>query len=90
MKALITALAVCIAAPAAAQQCISNEAAAEALDQRGQTMVGRGFDGESIVELWSGPDGTWSLVARLSNGLACLLASGTHFERINAPMGQTG
>jgi hypothetical protein len=90
MKALITAIAVCIAVPVAAQQCIPDDEANAILDQRGQTMVGRGFDGQAIIEMWSGPDGMWTLLARTPTGLACLIASGTHFERVNDPMGEMG
>lgn len=90
MKALITAIAVCLAAPAVAQDCIPDDAADQILADRGQTLVGRGFDGTAIIELWSGPDGTWALVARLPSGVACRIGSGTHFERVNAPMGEMG
>ncbi len=49
----------------------------EAPDGQGLVDDGR------IIELWRSRDGaTWTLVARRTDGLSCLLAGGEHWENV--------
>jgi hypothetical protein len=33
-------------------------------------------DAEAVMEVWSDPEGRWTLVQRYANGLSCILAMG--------------
>lgn len=95
-RLMIAALAVCIALPAYSQGqvCYPRDVVAERLaDEFGETVQSRGLTADgAVVEMWANDETrTWTAVVTMPNGMACLVASGQHFERSDAspaPAGQ--
>lgn len=96
MKALPLVLAAALpvapaALPAAAQslQCGPLDQVVEGLSTGWkETPVGRGMQGgDLIVMVFADPDGdTWTIIGVGSDGIACLLASGTAWEVLPRPV----
>lgn len=84
-RPLIAVLALMIPQAAAAQSipCAPRERVLEALiDRMGESRRAQGTAGRggAQMELYAGPDGTWTVILHLPDGRACLLANGTDFE----------
>lgn len=65
-----------------AMECGPREAIVSQLaEQHGeqQVVMGLAADG-SVMELWAGNTGGWTLLASLPTGLTCVVAVGTHAE----------
>lgn len=62
--------------------CAARERVLEALiDRMGETRRAMGTAGRGAqMELYAGPDGSWTVILHLPDGRACLLANGTDFE----------
>jgi len=77
-------LALCLASPAAAFQPLTEvwcmdraDLVAKLTAQFQLVQVGQGMrDPESVMELWSGPKGDWTLVTSYANGRACVVSMG--------------
>jgi hypothetical protein len=84
-------LAVCIAMPAAAQepQCATRaEVLALLAETYGESPRAIGIAGQAaIMEVFaSAASGTWSITITLPDGQMCLVASGSNFEAVAAPI----
>jgi hypothetical protein len=81
-------LALCLASPAAAFQPMQEvwcsdraELVAKLTTQFRLEQVGQGMrDPESVMELWSGPRGDWTLVTSYANGRACVVSMGEAWD----------
>lgn len=96
-----TLLALCIALglcePAQAQQagnpCAKYAELTRHLAQRyGEQVIWRGVadDGGSVIEIFAANGQTFSVVRRLPNGMACLMATGNSYDAIVAEVGGRG
>ena len=84
-------LAACFAMPAAAQapQCAPRaEVLALLAETYGESPRAVGIAGEaSIMEVFaSAASGTWTVTITLADGRMCLVASGSNFEAVAAPI----
>ena len=54
-------------------------------DQHSETVSGRGLSGNGkfMIELLTGPSGTWTLMTSDVNGRACIVASGEAWQPVN-------
>jgi hypothetical protein len=51
------------------------------IDRLGEVRQATGTAGRgATVELFAGPEGTWSILLHLPDGRSCLIANGTGFE----------
>ncbi len=75
--------------PAALAQpvCGSHQSIAESLKQSyTETPVSMGVtSGGGIIEVFSSPKGTWTLVITQPNGMSCLIAAGQDWEELPKP-----
>ena len=75
--------------PAALAQpvCGSHQSIAENLKKSyTETPVSMGItSGSGIIEAFSSPKGTWTLVITQSNGVSCLIAAGQDWEELPKP-----
>jgi hypothetical protein len=81
---------VLLAAPAAAETPIAEVVCLPKgelkLRMRGAEVVGAGLrDAETVLEVWAGPTGDWTLVQVHATGLACILAMGESWETVMPP-----
>ena len=85
---LVSALAVCIAVPAKAQQnrnCAPREAVVDRLAStygESRQSIGLGERGMVIETFASRETGTWTITVTAPNGLTCLVASGQGWEEL--------
>jgi hypothetical protein len=90
----LIALVLLIATPAAAQNnCGGYADIAAALAERwGEHIVFQGptENGQSVVEIFAKPDGTWTALIVNGHGLACIVASGQTWTGFGVPQGQPG
>ncbi|MCP5367113.1 MAG: hypothetical protein H6907_20030 [Hyphomicrobiales bacterium] len=73
------------AAPAQAQACAKREDIVKTLaSQYGEARTARGVSqtANSLVELFTGPSGTWSLVVTGPTGISCLVSAGENWETV--------
>ena len=88
MTRLLLLLALTLASPAAADSpiadaiCWPTETMREKLKtHRGNSVQATGLRSpEEIVEIWTGPEGDWTMVIRYSSGTSCIVAMGEHWE----------
>lgn len=76
---LFIGLAVAFANQAAAAPCLMWPELQSGLTERygeAPVFVGRGKDLGQEVAVYAAPQGTWTLIVRQSNGLACVLGAG--------------
>jgi hypothetical protein len=53
--------------------------------QHAATPQGMGMrDAEAVIELWTDPQGRWTLVQSYASGLACIVAMGTDWAQVRA------
>jgi len=90
-------LALILAAmPAAAQgqlQCAARTTVMASMGLYEKTMRVSGFDSNTahVVQIYASTSGAWTLVITNAVGMTCLVASGTGFEAVPAPLpGQPG
>jgi len=90
MKTLLSLAAVlaAFAYPAAAQgqNCAPRDQVVEHLGERyGETRQSIGLaSNNTMVETWaSNESGSWTITVTMPNGIACLVASGQSFERLD-------
>jgi hypothetical protein len=81
------------AAPASAQSlCGARDAVVDMLGERyGETVRSVGLAGrDRIVEVFASEEtGSWTILVTNSAGVACLVASGQHYEHVaTAPLGE--
>lgn len=92
---MVTRLILLLALPAAPAQATSpiaevicaDRAAMEQrlIQQFGAEMTAMGLrDSETTLEVWSDPNGRWTLVQGYPNGQACILAMGTDWGSFTA------
>ena len=86
-KFVIAAAAVCISAPAIAQQdqvCGPYETVKQSLAKEyGETRQTIGLDTRGgLVIWWGSADGTWTLTITAPGGVTCLVANGQAFQNI--------
>ncbi|NIZ63221.1 hypothetical protein DL239_19835 [Sedimentitalea sp. CY04] len=85
---LVSALAVCIAVPAKAQQNRKCAPRAAVVDRLASTYgesrrsIGLGERGMVIKTFASPETGTWTITVTTPNGLTCLVASGQGWEEL--------
>lgn len=91
ISALIVA-AILLAAPAIAQAqqapqsanpCVPHDVAVEQLSSVfNEKMVGIGLgkNQQSVVELYVGGSGSWTILVTLTNGMSCIAASGQNWS----------
>jgi hypothetical protein len=83
-----TLLLACLASPAFAQSnCAPHNVIMETLaDRYGESRVGIGLDSAgSVVEIWTGHNGTWTITVTAPGGLTCLVAHGGEYTVIPLP-----
>lgn len=84
MRTLLAAAALAaVAAPASAQAICAERAelARRLAEAFGETPVGRGLSADGrMLEVFAGPDGSWTLVVTAPTGRACLAAAGEAWE----------
>ncbi len=96
MTRLIAFAAVALTAANAAdaqQNCAPRAAVVEQLGKRyGETRQTIGLGQENFVfeTFASTESGTWTIVVTLPNGVTCLVASGTGFERLDEELQPAG
>jgi hypothetical protein len=98
MKTLLAALPIlaatlCVPQSAAAQSlCGEREAVIDMLGSRyGETVRSVGLAGQNrIVEVFASDEtGSWTILVTNTAGVACLVASGQHFEQVaSGPEGE--
>lgn len=71
------------AGPAAAQACVKHEEIVEKLKGKFQEkQLGYGLIGDkAIMELYASKKGSWTIIVTRSNGISCVIAAGTDWER---------
>jgi hypothetical protein len=81
---LLLPLLLALPLPALAQgmPCAPRERMLEiVIDRLGEVRQATGTAGRgATVELFAGPEGTWSILLHLPDGRSCLIANGTGFE----------
>lgn len=85
MKALITAIAVCIAAPVVAQTCGDRADVVAYLAeewQESRQSIGLASDG-MVVEVFASESGSWTILVIRPDGMTCLAASGEYYEQVS-------
>lgn len=79
---LLLLLALPLPALAQGMPCAPRERMLEiVIDRLGEVRQATGTAGRgATVELFAGPEGTWSILLHLPDGRSCLIANGTGFE----------
>jgi hypothetical protein len=93
MRLILAAIAVCLAMPAAAQQCAPRDyIAGFLLDNYGERVTATGLDiNGTLMTMWANTaTGTWTLTATNAQGVTCLLAEGQAYEAGDDPQGVDG
>ena len=69
--------------PAAAQACSKHEEITKQLKGKFQEkQLGYGLIGDkAIMEIFASKKGSWTIIVTRSNGISCIVASGTDWER---------
>lgn len=69
--------------PAAAQACSPHEDIVEKLKGKFQEkQLGYGLIGDkAIMEFYASQKGSWTIIVTRSNGISCVVAAGTDWER---------
>lgn len=84
LPALLTATVLALPAPLAAQgmPCAPRDRMLEiVIDRLGEARMATGEAGRgAMVELFAGPEGSWSILLHLPDGRTCLMANGRGFE----------
>lgn len=58
-------------------------------EEYGETVQSVGLAGNRILETYASEDtGTWTILMTMPDGVSCLMASGSHYERVTE--GQRG
>lgn len=86
MKALLTALAVCFAVPAWANNCAPREIVSANLTKKfGESRIAYSVSQKGvIIEIYaSDKDGTWTIITTTPTGISCQIMHGTDFESVN-------
>lgn len=97
MKAIALMAALC-AAPAAAQDtCKYRGDLQEIIEHRwGEVTVGYGLrlddaeDGDTVIEIWVGRSGSWTITETHDSGRACIVAFGDSWVFIEQPWPEIG
>ncbi|MEX0346602.1 MAG: hypothetical protein AB3N20_16880 [Rhizobiaceae bacterium] len=78
------------AGPAAAQACSKHEEIVEKLKGKFQEkQLGYGLIGDkAIMEIYASKKGSWTIIVTRSNGISCVVAAGTDWERTIEVAGQ--
>lgn len=92
MTRLLALCGLVLASPALAQQCHPRGEVIQLLesDKHQEVQRGIGFHRTGyIIELWTGPNGTWSILRTSPDGTSCILAYGRQWiDLAKAPTGQ--
>ena len=88
---LITAISAFVATPGVGQSaiCGEREILVEHLNltyDETQTAIGISADGQ-IVEVISGPSGSWTILVTNRDGLTCVVTGGDYWEHVGRPHG---
>jgi hypothetical protein len=60
----------------------------EALGQNfGETRRATGITGNTLLEVWVSPEGTWTIIATSTGGISCVVASGHDYDETDIPEG---
>lgn len=82
--AILTTAALTLPAPLAAQgmPCAPRDRMLEiVIDRLGEARMATGTAGQgATVELFAGPEGSWTILLHLPDGRTCLMANGRGFE----------
>ncbi len=81
---LATVVAIGLSAgPAVAQACSKHEDIVEKLKGKFQEkQLGYGLIGnKAIMEIYASKKGSWTIIVTRSNGMSCVIAAGTDWER---------
>jgi len=87
IAAVLTASLTVSQAVAAQPPCGPRPALVEQLNARHgehQTAFGLARGGQ-VMELWSGPNGSWTLLATLPTGVSCIVAVGGQLQLLPPP-----
>ena len=91
MKSLVIALAL-FAGPVSAQSnCLPiSEMSAGLSDGYGEYVQTRAFTSDMrVIEIYANTEsGSWTATLTTADGLACIVAHGTAYGKINTPMGE--
>lgn len=82
-KLAATALAVCLAVPAFAQErCAPKFDMRKALSEKhGEIPISAGVTNGNLFEVWANPKtGSWTILRTIPAGLSCIMAAGGNFE----------
>jgi hypothetical protein len=76
----------------AAMQCAPHDTVATHLATSfGEARRSMGLaQDNTVMELYAAESGTWTLTVTLPNGMTCLVAAGTSFETVDAPLPASG
>ncbi len=88
---LLGLLAALHGAPAGAQGTCGdrNEMARRLVDQYGETLMGAGLGGPTLLEVWANCEtGTWTILKTYTTGTACVMAAGTNWHGAGCEPGQ--
>lgn len=83
---LFIGLAIAMAYPASAASCFSWPDLRTALNERygeAPLFVGRGHQLGQEVAVYVAPQGTWTLIVRQANGVACILGAGSTWAMLD-------
>lgn len=76
----------------AAMQCAPHDTVATNLATsfgEARRSIGLAQD-NTVMELYASETGTWTLTVTLPTGMTCLIAAGSHFETVIAPLPAKG
>jgi hypothetical protein len=80
MRYLLTLAAICLTAPAMAQQpqaCAKRDQVVAKLgDKFGETIKSIGLSKSGVVEVYSAENGSWTILMTRPDGVSCMVASG--------------
>ena len=75
----VVPLSLALAGPSQAAVCMPHEAAVANLEQKyGEQVAGVGLAarGQSVIELFVGGNGSWTILITRTNGMSCVASSG--------------
>lgn len=100
MKAMALMAALCAAPAAALADCQTRGELQQTIERQwGEVTVGYGMrideeeagdDAATVVEVWVGRAGTWTMTETHPDGLACVVAFGTNWVFVEQPWPDMG
>jgi len=90
MKLTLAILAALVTLPAAAREpCMDRTTLVERLaDTYGESQVSWGLATGQIIEVWASPSGSWTVMRSLPGGVSCIVATGQHWQAVEAVDGE--